>query len=176
MSAVVFTSADFFHPKESTTDHMLDFSQLLDISRISHNQEISNKKRALEALAGLLAPFSEEHSHMDILDALSARERLGSTGLGHGIALPHGRMQDLEQPLAAIITLNKGIDFEAADEQKVDILFALIMPENANDEHLQTLATLAKLFINEDFRQSLRETHEASAILNLFIHPPSSSN
>ncbi|MCB1756715.1 MAG: PTS sugar transporter subunit IIA [Gammaproteobacteria bacterium] len=151
---------------------MLDFVQLLDISRIQCKQQISSKKRALESLSELLTPFAEEHSHMDILDALSARERLGSTGLGHGIALPHGRMPMLQTPLAALMTLDRGIDFESPDNEPVDILFALLMPQHCNDEHLKVLAELAKLFSQPDLREALRKAETPRELLTTFLDWP----
>ncbi len=154
---------------------MLDFTQLLHLERIAPKQSITSKKRALDEISKLLSTnVGENSSHMDILDALSARERLGSTGLGYGIALPHGRMPELEAPTAAVITLNEGIDFDSPDSEPVDILFALLMPENCNDEHLKVLAGLAKLFIQEDLRQQLRSANNAKEILDVFSNAPAS--
>lgn len=147
---------------------MLDFSQLLSVSRITPNESLSSKKRALESLAALLTPFAGEHSHMDVLNSLTARERLGSTGLGHGIAIPHGRIDALEKPLAAVITLEEGIDFESPDGEPVDILFALLMPQECNETHLKILAALAKLFVREDLRQALREAKDPESVLKIF--------
>jgi PTS system nitrogen regulatory IIA component len=155
---------------------MLDFVQLLDVSRIKANHALSSKKRTLETLAQLLAPFAEEHSQMEILDALSARERLGSTGLGHGIGLPHGRMENLKTPIAAIITSPQGIDFDAPDDQPVDIIFALLMPQQCNEEHLKILANLAKLFIQEDLRLALRQSKNAEQLFKTFIEWPSAES
>lgn len=147
---------------------MLNFTQLLHVERIAPKQSISSKKRSLDEISKLLSTSVGENStHMDILDALSARERLGSTGLGHGIALPHGRMPELESPTAAIITLDKGIDFDSPDQEPVDILFALLMPINCNDEHLQILASLAKLFIQEELRHQLRNAISPEEILTI---------
>lgn len=147
---------------------MLDIAQLLDSERIHCKQDLSSKKRALESLATLLATFSEEHTHMDILDSLSARERIGGTGLGHGIALPHGRMPDLPAPVAAIITLAKGVDFEAPDDEPVDILLALLVPKNCEEAHLQILASVAKLLSQEDIRQQIRSATLPQQILDVF--------
>ncbi len=147
---------------------MLDFVQLLDLSRIKCNQPISSKKRALESLAELLTPYAKEHTHMDVLDTLSARERLGSTGLGHGIALPHGRMSNLQAPLAAIITLQEGIDFDSADAKPVVTLFALLMPQHCNEEHLQILSALAKLFIQPELRTALTRSESPEQLMKNF--------
>lgn len=155
---------------------MLDFTQLLHVARIAPKQSIASKKRALDEISKLLSTsVGENTTHMDILDALSARERLGSTGLGHGIALPHGRMPELESPAAAVITLDKGIDFDSPDHEPVDILFALLMPKNCNDEHLKILAGLAKLFIQEDLRQQLRNANTSKEVLDIFQNAPTST-
>ena len=156
---------------------MTDFAQLLDISRIQCKQTLSSKKRALESLAALLAPACEEdHSQMDILDSLSARERIGGTGLGHGIALPHGRMPNLQKPLAAIMTLEEGVDFDAPDGEPVDILVAVLVAKDCESEHLHILAGLAKLFIKEGFRQQIRDCNEPGELLALFTSTSTESD
>jgi len=141
---------------------MIPLSELLDSSRISCQKDISSKKRAFQTLAELLAPIvcdgldEEEASDMDIFDALITRERLGSTALGHGVALPHSRLAHIDRPVAAMITLDNGIDYEAPDDQPVDLLVGLLVPEHCNDEHLKILANLAKRFSDENFREELR--------------------
>ena len=106
-------------------------------------------------------------SDMDILDALIGRERLGSTGLGHGVALPHSRLDVVDTPLAAMITLNEGVDFEAGDGEPVDLVLGLLVPRDCNDEHLKILANLARRFNDAGFREALRE-HESGD--ELFEH------
>lgn len=96
-------------------------------------------------------------SDMEILDALISRERLGSTGLGHGVGLPHSRLSSVSEPIAAFITLQKGVDYESADGQPVDLVLGLLVPENCNDEHLKILSQLAKRFSNDTLREQLRE-------------------
>lgn len=103
-------------------------------------------------------------SDMDILDALISRERLGSTGLGHGVALPHSRVATIESPLAAMITLNDGVDFEASDGRPVDLLVGLLVPEDCNDDHLKILANLARRFNEAGFRESLRAHDDGAAL------------
>lgn len=98
----------------------------------------------------------ETLSDMEILDALISRERLGSTGLGHGVALPHSRLSRIDKPIAAFVTLDKGVDFESADDEPVDLVFGLLVPEHCNDEHLQILAKLAKRFSDDNLRSTLR--------------------
>lgn len=141
---------------------MIELSELLTPGRIGCQRDIRSKKRALQTLAELLAPSvsagdeDDELSEMDIFDALITRERLGSTALGHGVALPHSRLADLDEPIAAMITLSDGVDYEASDNQPVDLLVGLLVPEKCNDEHLKILAELAKRFSNDYFRDEVR--------------------
>lgn len=103
-------------------------------------------------------------SDMQILDALISRERLGSTGLGHGVGLPHSRLASIEEPIAAFVTLDKGVDYESVDGQPVDLVLGLLVPENCNDEHLKILAQMAKRFSDGDLRTSLRGFDDADAL------------
>ena len=98
----------------------------------------------------------ESLSDMQILDALISRERLGSTGLGHGVGLPHSRLASIDEPIAAVVTLAEGVDYEAADGQRVDLVLGLLVPEDCNEEHLQILAQLARRFSDDNLRESLR--------------------
>ena len=162
---------------------MIELSELLDPSRIRCQCDIRSKKRALQTLAELLgvsltdmldsSDDEDSQSDMDIFDALVTRERLGSTALGHGIALPHSRLAQIEEPIAAMITLSEGVDFEAADNQPVDILVALLVPEHCNDEHLKILASLAKRFNQQIFRDEVRTfgTDQADALYSYLQLP-----
>ena len=111
-------------------------------------------------------------SDMDILDALISRERLGATGLGHGVALPHSRLCAIDKPMAAMITLDKGVDFESSDDQAVDLMLGLLVPENCNDEHLKILAKLAKRFSSESLRAELRSFEDPSALFEHIAELP----
>ena len=111
-------------------------------------------------------------SDMDILDALISRERLGATGLGHGVALPHSRLSAIDKPMAAMITLDKGVDFESNDDQAVDLMLGLLVPENCNDEHLKILAMLAKRFSSEALRAELRSFEDPSALFEHITELP----
>ena len=170
---------------------MTDLSVLLDDNRINCGCEIRSKKRALQSIAELLgaslrgrqadAAAATEHpapktgkkvkdepvvSDMDILDALITRERLGSTGIGHGIALPHARLAMVEEPLAALITLKEGVDFESIDGELVDVVVGLLVPQDCNDEHLKILAELARRFSDADLRDTLRNCEDGSALMS----------
>jgi PTS system nitrogen regulatory IIA component len=105
-------------------------------------------------------------SDMDILDALITRERLGSTGIGHGFALPHSRLAGIEEPLAALVTLTDGVDFEAIDDVAVDVVVGLLVPKECNDEHLQILATLARRFKDAEQRDAIRSCTDAKALMS----------
>lgn len=131
-------------------------SELLHPTRIVCQQTSSSKKRTLETLSELLADAMPDFTDAEIFNSLITRERLGSTGLGNGVALPHGRMQGLKQPLAAMLVLHEGIDFDAIDGKPVDVLFALLVPEESTDDHLQILANLAKMFSEPEFCTRLR--------------------
>ncbi len=96
-------------------------------------------------------------NEVDILDALIGRERLGSTALGQGIAVPHGHVTELEKPIAALLTLDEGIEFDAPDEAAVDIIFALLVPKDSTDDHLAILSQVAERFDKPDISAALRQ-------------------
>lgn len=133
---------------------------------------VSSKKRALEILSETLCFQVEDLSKNKVLDALLAREKLGSTGLGNGIAIPHSRMPELENIYVSILKLEEGIEYEAADELPVTFLFSLIVPEDANDEHLQLLANLAELLDNEKLRKSIQASSNPSELYQILTQDP----
>lgn len=135
----------------------MQISELLTSARIGCHQDSSSKKRSLEILSQLLASALPAFSEGELFDSLINRERLGSTGLGHGVALPHGRISGLDAPIAAFISLDNGVDFDAIDNAPVDLLFALLVPEESTDDHLKILAHLASMFSDADFCTALRE-------------------
>ncbi|MGQ7842977.1 PTS sugar transporter subunit IIA [Granulosicoccus sp. 3-233] len=110
------------------------------------------------------AESADTLSDMQILDALISRERLGSTGLGHGVGLPHSRLASIEEPIAAFVTLEKGVDYESVDGQPVDLVFGLLVPEHCNDEHLQILAQMARRFSDAELRDTLRGFDDPDAL------------
>ncbi len=134
----------------------MQIEEILQPERILFRDDINSKKVALETLAGLASSAAPEVSQEQIFDALLARERLGSTGLGHGVAIPHGRIPELQAACAGILRLSTGIDFDAADGQPVDLFFVLLVPEDCTDEHLKILACLAEMFADAEFLAQLR--------------------
>lgn len=140
---------------------------LITETRIGCGLEIASKKRLLETLAELLASDQPRLQPEIVFERLLERERLGSTGLGHGIALPHARVKDLSASIGAFVQVARGVDYDAADGEPVDLAFALLVPEAANEEHLQLLAHLASLFSDPVVRARLREADSAAALLTL---------
>lgn len=143
----------------------MQLSQLLDLERIRCDQQAASKKRVLEQLSQLIADSQTELSRNQVFDSLISRERLGSTGLGHGVAIPHARVKNSDQTLAAVIKLQQGVDYDAVDNKPVDLFFALLVPENSTEKHLQLLAQLAEMFSDSEFVARLRASPDAPTLL-----------
>ena len=128
--------------------------------------EATSKKRAFEE-AGLL--FENQHglNRALVTDSLFARERLGSTGLGHGVAIPHGRIKGLKAPMAAVFLLQAPIGFDAPDEQAVALLIFLLVPEAATQKHLEILSEIAELLSDSALREQLKTSADATALHQL---------
>jgi PTS system nitrogen regulatory IIA component len=137
----------------------MQLSDFINVNRIKNDININSKKRALEELSNLITQGQTQLNAVAIFDSLISRERLGSTGVGYGLAIPHGRINNCNKITGAFIQLNKGIDFDAIDNQPVDMLFALVVPEESTDEHLQVLALIAAMFNDENFREKLRQSN-----------------
>ncbi len=142
----------------------MDIIDLITPDRIVCNSEVASKKRVIEVLSELLATGQPDLSARPIFDSLIGRERLGSTGLGHGVALPHGRFSQSQQAIGAFIKLKKGVDFDAIDRQPVDLVFGLLVPDHYTDEHLKILAYLAEMFSDQAFCQQLRDADSDQAL------------
>lgn len=141
---------------------------ILDLGGISIADPASSKKRVLEHAARLLAVgLGEEPTAEQIFERLLERERLGSTGLAGGVALPHARIEGIDRSRGAFMRLAGPVEFDALDGQPVDLVFALLVPADANEEHLQLLARLAGLFNNADLRERLREVDAEGALAAL---------
>ena len=136
--------------------------------RVGLRLELASKKRLLETLARLLAV---DHPRLEpdlVFERLLERERLGSTGLGHGIALPHARVPEVTRSLGAFASLARGIDYDAADGEPVDLAFALLVPASATEEHLLLLAELAGRFNDPEVRRRLRAAQHPTDVLHYF--------
>lgn len=119
--------------------------------------QCTSKKRVIEYISGFLADKIDDSQSDEIYEKLIAREKLGSTGIGEGIAIPHSRLQECDDTLGALFVLDQAVDFDAIDRKPVDIVFVLLVPEEATEQHLQTLSMLAQKFNDEDFRNTLRQ-------------------
>ncbi|MDB2649557.1 PTS IIA-like nitrogen regulatory protein PtsN [Porticoccaceae bacterium] len=130
-----------------------------------------SKKRIIEALSQLLAEHLNGGNELSegLFDNFVAREKLGSTGLGKGVAIPHCRTSGVKKIHGCLVKLTHPVDFDAIDDQPVDLIFALVVPEEKNDEHLSTLARIASIMQNDDHRQRLRNCSEDAILYNTVL-------
>ena len=145
----------------------MGFLEVLDPGRVVIDRAVSSKKGVIEQLSQLFAGDVEGVSATSIFDALIAREKLGSTGLGHGVAIPHGRVKGADGALAALMITDKPVDFDAIDNEPVDIFVGLLVPEEANETHLELLSELAELLGNERLTRRLRNAASAKRAIDL---------
>jgi PTS system nitrogen regulatory IIA component len=136
-------------------------NELLTPERTFVDIEGGSKKRLLDKVAQLAASSCPELEEQQVFDALIARERLGSTGIGEGIAIPHCRLASCKRAVGLLLRLSEPVDFDSADAQPVDVVFVLLVPEENPEEHLKTLSHLAALFNEDRFRQELRKPGDA---------------
>jgi nitrogen PTS system EIIA component len=142
---------------------------ILPLSNVAVDVDATSKKRAFE-FAGLL--FENEHAiaRATVTDNLFARERLGSTGLGHGVAIPHGRIKGLKNPLAAVLRVRQPIPFDAPDEESVGLLIFLLVPEAATQRHLEILSEIAEMLSDRDLRERLKGEADAGKVHELIAN------
>jgi PTS system nitrogen regulatory IIA component len=143
--------------------NMNRLSSILPAARVLVDVDATSKKRAFEE-AGLLFENLHGLSRALVTDSLFARERLGSTGLGHGVAIPHGRIKGLKSPMAAVLRLAHPIGFDAVDDAPVQVLIVLLVPEAATQKHLEILSEIAELLSDKTMRDSLKTTESADAL------------
>ncbi len=141
-------------------------ASILPAAQVLVSIDATSKKRAFEE-AGLLFENLHGLSRALVTDSLFARERLGSTGLGHGVAIPHGRIKGLKSPMAAVLQLSQSIGFDAPDEQPVNLLIFLLVPEAATQKHLEILSEIAELLSDAPLREKIRTTADASELHQL---------
>lgn len=147
--------------------------KLIDIitpERVATNVQAKSKKRALEAIGEIIATHSDiSIGANDVFDSLISRERLGTTAIDNGVAIPHGRIKNGTETIGAFLQLSNGIDCDAMDNQPVKLMFALLVPEESTEEHLQILARLAKMFSNESLREKLLEAQDNKTLYDLLV-------
>jgi PTS system nitrogen regulatory IIA component len=138
-------------------------SKLLPPSNIVLDLDVSSKKRMFEQ-AGLIFENNQGVARSLVFDSLFARERLGSTGLGQGVAIPHGRIKGLREAVAAFVRLATPVAFDAPDGKPVNLLFILLVPEQATEQHLQILSELAQMFSDKELREQLTGANDAGVL------------
>lgn len=145
------------------------FASLLAPGRVLCNVEARGQKHAFEILSELLANADHGIGSSTIFDALIQRERLGATGLGQGVALPHGRAADLPDTVAAVLKLREAIPFETPDDEPVRIIFGLLVPHDASETHLENLSHVARTLLRPGFVGDILDTTSSSALHQLFL-------
>ena len=141
-------------------------AKLLPVQNVVLDLDVSSKKRVFEH-AGLMFENNHSIARSQVFDSLFAREKLGSTGLGQGIAIPHGRIKGVKEAVGAMIRMREPIPFDAPDGQPVSLIFVLLVPERATDLHLQILSELAQMFSDNAFRDQLLGASSATAVHGL---------
>jgi PTS system nitrogen regulatory IIA component len=141
-------------------------AKLLSVTDVLLDLQVSSKKRLFEQV-GLL--FENQHAlaRSVVFDSLFARERLGSTGLGQGVAIPHGRIKGLKEALGAFIRVAQPVPFDAPDGTPVSLVFVLLVPEKATEKHLQILSELAQMFCDKSLREAMMRAADAAALHDL---------
>lgn len=157
---------------------MTPIGEILPLTRVVLDLEVSSKKRLFETLGTLMADsLSVEQSEAtedlllatDVFECLFARERLGATGLGYGVAIPHGRHRHVKKTMGAFIRLKEAVEFDAPDDKPVSLVFVLLVPEEANQEHLAILGYLAEKFADKNIRQSLLTCEDTQTARDLLV-------
>lgn len=148
----------------------MQFSDIITPDRIATQVPVTSKKRALETISELFATRSPNAlDAQDIFSSLIARERLGTTAIDHGVAIPHGRIKNGTETIGAFVQLADGIDCDAFDQKSVNLMFALLVPENSTEEHLQLLARLAQMFSDAELCDKLRTATNNQSLYDLLI-------
>ena len=149
----------------------MEMIDLLAPNAVLANLKVSSKKQALQELSQQAAILTDLSGRV-IFDVLLQREKLGTTGIGRGIAIPHGKMQELNKLYGLFARLPKAIDFDAIDEQPVDLIFMLLAPESAGADHLKALARVSRLLRDDSVCAKLRGANDPEALFALLTVPP----
>jgi PTS system nitrogen regulatory IIA component len=148
---------------------MIQLHTILTPGRSLVNVPGGSKKRVLEQIANLVARELPDLDGQDVFESLIAREKLGSTGFGNGIAIPHCRLVGCNAPISALLRLDTAVDFDAIDGEPVDLLFVLLVPEAATDAHLELLRQIASMLDRSDVRASLRQADNSEALYQVVV-------
>jgi len=145
-------------------------TEILSVDRVMVDATVSSKKKTLEEVSRLLATGGATLAPQEVFSSLTAREKLGSTGLGHGVAIPHGRVAGIDESIGAFVRLRHPVDFDAHDGQPVDMVFGLVVPQDAGEAHLTHLAAVAAMFSDEVFCAKLRGARDEKTIYALIAN------
>jgi len=136
----------------------MQFNQLIHPELTVHEDETLNKKKILELISKLTSEWDKDAKYQDILEALQKRERIGHTGIGHGVAIPHARIRGLKDPLCVIISFNNSINFAPKEAVPVNLVFGLLVPEEKAEKHVEILGSLAEKLRNKSYCDKLRQS------------------
>ncbi len=145
----------------------MKLTDILSADRVVSGASVTSKKKALEELANLLAKGAATLTGGEVFNSLTAREKLGSTGLGHGVAIPHGRMASVDGSVGAFVRFKHPVDYDAHDGNPVDLVFGLLVPQQATEAHLKHLAAIAEMFSDDGFCAKLRSVSDDKALYAL---------
>ena len=148
----------------------MKLSDLLELKNITIAMKARTKNLAIEELAGLIVESNPSIKKDELIKILLERERLGSTGIGDGVAIPHGKVPGIMEPIISFGRSEKGIDFDTMDGQPAYLFFLLVAPENSANIHLKALAKIAKILKNQSFRKQLLEAKTREAIYKIIIN------
>ncbi|MGO1297359.1 MAG: PTS IIA-like nitrogen regulatory protein PtsN [Vibrio sp.] len=147
----------------------MQLSEVLTLDCTKSAVQCSSKKRALEIISEVAAQHTGQNA-TSLFECMLSREKVGSTGIGNGIAIPHARMADNPSAVAVLLQCEAPIDFDAIDNRPVDLLFALLVPEEQCKEHLQTLASMAERLKDKKVLKQLRSAHTDQELYNIMVH------
>jgi len=153
----------------------VNIESILSLSRTHANIQANSKKRAIEEAAKLIAASMEGLDAEEIYNSLIAREKLGTTAIGHGIAIPHCRLSSCQEIVGSLISIQDPVDFEAFDDQGVNLMFVMLVPSEEVEEHLQALAMLAERFETKSYRDLLSAAENHQALFERAILPLTAS-
>jgi len=153
----------------------MEITDLINLNAIVPDLKVSSKKQTLQELANYAAKIIPHEKH-EILDVLLERERLGTTGVGHGVAIPHGKFSGLDRPYGLFARLDQPVDFDSLDDQPVDLIFLLLVPETAGADHLKALAKVSRTLRDQSVCDKLRGSEGGDAIYAILTSFPRSSH
>ena len=153
--------------KVNSPNHIVNIATVLTVDRIQVKCDASSKKRVLEVASQLIGQALPECDYKEIFEHFIAREKLGSTAIGHGIAIPHIRLEHIDQAIAAVLTLQQPVDFNSPARLSADLIVALVVPTDRDQEHLDLLKTITSRLHNELTREALRNSENAEVIYHI---------